>query len=101
MKNSILITVAMAFFSLIVFTQNSYTLNNYAQDVRFEVSGKYSRAIKKDKLTEAKSLNDIIPYYPNNWITEYTSAEIFAYCNGKPMSAVGTNNILSAEQKNV
>lgn len=95
------LSVIILSINVAVIAQNSDTLNDLSQSLRFEVNGKYTRPIKKEKLSEANSLNDLIPYYPTNWITEYISVEIAAFCNGKAMSAIGTNNILSTEQKTI
>lgn len=77
-------------------------LTGFSQDVlNYEVRGKYSRPVKKEKLQEAKLLSDFIPGYPSSWITSYTSVEISTICDGKLMKAVSSNDVLSAEQKNI
>ena len=74
------------------------------QELRFKIHpayASYSSPVKKEKLTEARLLGDFIPGYPVNWISDYLSVEILATCNGKVMKALSTNDVLSAEQKNI
>ncbi len=72
-----------------------------SEDLRYEVRGMYSRAIEKEKLSEAKVISDIISDYPINWITDYISIEILGTCNGEFMTAIGPNAVLTDEQKNI
>lgn len=52
-------------------------------------------------LLDAKTMSDINPGYPTTWISEYISTEISTISDGKAMKAVGTNDILSTDQKNL
>lgn len=101
MKDLIMTSVAALFINLGSFAQiNDSAAADFSRDLRFEVSGKYT-PVTKEKLTGAQSLDDIILYYPTNWITDYISVEISATCKGKFMKARGENNILSTLQKNI
>lgn len=101
-KKLIITSVVVLFIGLTTFAQSSdATATGFSRDLRFEVSGNYSRPITKEKLTGAKSLNDLIPYYPTNWITDYISVEISATSNGQFIKGISANNILSTEQKNI
>jgi hypothetical protein len=72
---------------------------SFAQDLKYELSSKSVNPIKKEKLATAKTMNDIIPGYPDNWITGYVSVEISGTCNGKIVKAKGTDQNLTKEQK--
>jgi len=74
------------------------TVSGFAQDLYFSVHGNYKHAITKEKLSTARSMSDIIPYYPASWITSYTSAEISATGNGTTITSSSSNDIFSEEQ---
>ena len=60
-------------------------------------------SVKKATLHEAKLMNELMPAYPQeyyNTIIDYVSVEILTTCSGKPLTAVGTNEVLTTEQKN-
>jgi TonB family protein len=75
--------------------------SSFAQDLTYEIHGKYTQPIRKETLEKAQSMSDIIPYYPSNWIADYISVEIMATNNGTPMIAAGINDKLSTEQKQI
>ena len=83
------------------YTEGVSTNSSFTQELYFEVRGNYAHSVKKEKLNEAKLINDIIPGYPENWISQYISVEMLATRNGNSMKANGLNNILSPEQKNI
>lgn len=69
------------------------------QDLFYLVKGKYDRPTTIEILQKAKSINDVIPNYPNSWIQDYSSVEISSTCcNKKTMIAKSADNILSKEQ---
>jgi TonB family protein len=74
---------------------------SFAQDLNYEIHGKYTHPIKKVTLEKARSMSDLIPYYPSGWISDYISVEIMATINGTPMMAAGINDKLSTEQKHI
>jgi len=76
-------------------------ITGFSQGLNFNVHGKYSHPIKKAELNDARFMSDIIPYYPAQWIMSYVSVEILATSDGKTMMAMGTNDTLSTEQKNI
>ncbi|MBP7809366.1 MAG: energy transducer TonB [Bacteroidia bacterium] len=60
--------------------------------------------IKKEKLSAAKEMTDIIPNYPKNYfgnIVNYVSVEISGTCNGTSFTSIATNEILTTEQKTI
>jgi len=71
------------------------------RDLNYEVRGIYTHPYKKDKLTKVKSIRDIIPSYPSEWIMGNISVEIFATCGGKVNKALSSNINLTKEQKNI
>lgn len=70
----------------------------YSQDLRYSVHGKYTHPITKEKLSDARSMSDVIPYYPSSWIDSYISAEISAISSGNTQTAASSNDIFSEEQ---
>jgi hypothetical protein len=100
MKKLITTSTFVLFSSLSAFTQNSFG-NTSLQDVTYEVNGMYSHPIKKEKLSDAKSISDIIDNYPAKWISNYISVEILTSYQGKVAKAAGVNDKLNSEQKNI
>ncbi len=70
-------------------------------ELKYDIRERSSRHINKEQLTGAKLISDIISDYPVNWITTYVSVEISATCGGKVLKAVSSNEMLSAEQKDI
>jgi TonB family protein len=78
-----------------------HSLLSFSQEINFDVSGSYTNAITSEKLIAAKSLNDIIPYYPKNWLTNLICVDILANRNGKTDKYVSSNKILTPQQLSV
>lgn len=72
-----------------------------SQDLNYEIQGKYTRGVSKEKLSTAKTMIDIRPGYPTSMIEGYTTTEILVSTNGSVMKATGVNEILTAEQQNL
>ncbi|MEO5907295.1 MAG: hypothetical protein ABIQ11_11250, partial [Saprospiraceae bacterium] len=72
-----------------------------SQDVRYEIRGKYTRGVSKEKLSTAKTMIDIRPGYPSGMIEKYTSTEISVSVDGNVMQATGANETLSASQQSL
>lgn len=62
---------------------------------------KIGRPISEEKLKNAKTIADVIESYPNNWIKDYNSVKIVATIDGKDVEAVGPNDQLTTEQKEI
>jgi TonB family protein len=75
--------------------------DTYGQQVNVGIHPLYQRSVKKEKLNEVKTLGDILPYYPVNWITSYDSVRIIIRQNGKVVSAKGKNVELTQAQKEI
>lgn len=73
----------------------------FAQEMSYEIRGKYAKSVKKETLKKANYLNDFIPYYPSSWVSNYLSVEVVAVENGITYSATGQNETLNDEQKNI
>jgi TonB family protein len=71
----------------------------FAQDLRYEVRGKYVRGVSKEKLISPKTMSDIRPGYPSSMIEGYTSTEIVVNNHGKISKATGANEVLSEAQQ--
>ncbi len=74
---------------------------SFAQDLKYEVNSKLVNPIKKEKLSTAQVMGDLIPGYPTNWIMSYVSVSISGTCNGKPVTVKGSNEKLTEEQKTI
>ena len=73
-------------------------VSGFAQDFNYSVHAKYIHPVTKDKLSSARSMGDIIPYYPASWISSYNSAEISTNSNGITATAKSSNDIFTEEQ---
>lgn len=74
------------------------TNNGFAQELRYDISGKYDRAIKLADLQKAKSLSALSPGFPKSWITTYKSTQISLSGHESMVSARGQNEVLSPDQ---
>ncbi|MDP1814871.1 MAG: energy transducer TonB [Leadbetterella sp.] len=76
-------------------------LSGFAQDLAYEVRGKYLRTVTKDVLEHSNLLSDIIAGYPVNWVKEYISVDVLTEKDGKTEIAKGENQVLNTEQKSI
>jgi TonB family protein len=76
-------------------------LSGIAQDLAYEVRGKYLRTVTKDVLEHSNLLSDIIAGYPVNWVKEYVSVDVLTEKDGKTEIAKGENQVLNTEQKSI
>lgn len=76
-------------------------LSGFAQDLEYEVRGKYLRTVTKDVLEHSNLLSDIIAGYPVNWVKEYVSVDVLTEKDGKTEIAKGENQVLNTEQKSI
>lgn len=76
-------------------------LTAFSQELNYAIHGKYTRPIHKEKLSNATTLSDMMPYYPAAWIDSYSSVEVSTVSNGTSMSAPGDNEILNEYQKDL
>jgi TonB family protein len=94
MKKFIFILVIVLFFGNITFSQD-YNPTSNSNNLSYDLNPVYLHAIKKDKLINIKTIGDIIPQYPSNWIHSYVSVEFSITCVGKLIKVVGTNDKLN------
>jgi hypothetical protein len=79
-----------------------FSQNSVPDGLRFEVLKiNPPLSISKQTLNEAETLADIYFMYKPSWIKEFFSMEIQTIQNGKVMKAVGKNDILNQEQKDL
>ena len=57
--------------------------------------------ITKKQVSEAQTLEDLNERYKPSWVRKYYSVEILANVEGQPKKAIGTNDQLSPEQKDL
>ncbi|MCE4566366.1 energy transducer TonB [Maribellus sp. CM-23] len=86
-----------ASFNAQPYSFSSARVINY--NLNYSVRGKHNRPITRQALSQASSLIDIIPHYPNNWIAQYESVEISGVQDGVAIKATGENDILNSKQK--
>jgi len=71
----------------------------FSQELQLDVRGNYNIEANKEKLATARTLADVMPNYPTNWISGYVSVEITATNQGKTLTGKSQNEVLSSEQK--
>ncbi len=76
-------------------------LSGIAQELAYEVRGKYLKTVTKDVLEHSNLLSDIIAGYPVNWVKEYVSVDVLTEKDGKTEIAKGENQVLNTEQKSI
>ena len=76
-------------------------LPGFSKEPNYYVKGTYDRAVKKEVMTEAKLIRDLVPGYAKNWITDIISVELLVTNNGKVMKADGKTEELNMQQKNL
>lgn len=59
------------------------------------------RAISEEKLKNAQTISDVIENYPSNWITAYNSVTVATTVNSKTIEAIGPDDKLTIEQKEI
>ncbi len=65
----------------------------------YSVRKRYSKRITKSQIKEAKLINDFLPHYPGGWMAEYIEVKIIADVKGQTKMAVGPDNYITAEQR--
>ena len=77
--------------------------SSFAQYYRYEHTGSRAAIVKREVLTDAKLLSDIIPGHPKkyDYDLDYVSVQISGVCEGKSLSATGSNDKLTEDQKNL
>lgn len=59
------------------------------------------RPIKEEKIRNAQTIADVIENYPSNWITAYNSVSVVTTINDKTIEAIGPDDKLTNEQKEI
>jgi TonB family protein len=90
MKNTLITLLASLFF-----------LTGFCQDRKYEVHANEPRPLTKETISKAKTLGDLIPGYPDHWISSYVSVDISTSYDGKVRKAMSPTDVLTAEQKNI
>jgi hypothetical protein len=96
MKKLIFCLATVLFLVNVTFSQ-SYIPTANDNNLSYDLNPVYSHAIKRDNLINVKSIGDIIPRYPYNWINSYISVEISMTCGGKLKKMKGLNDNLTSE----
>lgn len=75
--------------------------SGFSQNLKFDLTKNNKQPVTKEKLSEAKLVSDVILDYPSLWIVDCISTELLGSVNGKTLSATGSGELLSQEQKNL
>ncbi len=87
---------------LLTFIQGAFSQEEPASPLHFEVQRVYpSFWITREKLRQAQTLNDLNKHYKPSWVRMYISVEVTTKEGGEKKLAVGGNDTLSREQKNI
>jgi hypothetical protein len=96
--------LSLILFSLLLsaftFAQNA-SINEPNQNLTYELVGPKSKAIQIEQLNTAETLLDLNQGFPSNWISDYTSVSISTTIDGKENKAIGSDQSLNADQKNL
>ena len=66
-----------------------------------EINRAFGKPLVHEKVSNAKNLEEMLPYYPKNWIENYQSTTITIVSAGKSKIAEGKNNILTPAQSSL
>ncbi|MEM9548860.1 MAG: energy transducer TonB [Bacteroidota bacterium] len=92
----------VAFVAILFVPQKHYGQDEPAFEFVFEVKKVYPPvSISKNDLDNANSLIDLNKRYEQSWVREYKMVEITAVCNGELQKAIGPNDILTQDQKDL
>lgn len=84
---------------MVLFAANSFAqIPIPPQKPNYDIYGSFGRPIKDEVLKSPDNMDDLIPYYPHNWIVSHESTEITIKHNGETKSARGKNDTLTKEQ---
>lgn len=88
-------------FLLLVFLSIGCVFSSFSQnELKFEINKVLPfNSIEENKLGKINTLTDLNKRYPSSWIKEYISVEISAYKNGIKTKALGINEVLNQNQK--
>lgn len=90
------------FFISLTLPNLSFSQDDSSFDLVYEVNRTYpSLSITKEKLTEARTLIDINPYYKPSWVKEYISVEVMASHEGEIKKVKGKSNTFNQAQKDL
>lgn len=67
----------------------------------YGIQRRHRKTVTMKKLKNATLIDDLIAYYPSNWIKNYVSVEIISIHHGKEKKAIGPNNVLNSAQKSL
>lgn len=63
------------------------------------VHNRNDKTVGKSTLENAIKMEDLIKYYPNNWIVDYESVTVYTTSHGKQQNAESKNGVLTSKQK--
>ena len=101
MKN-IHIGLMLLIFIVLSFPRFGFSQDSSDSELAYQVNRIYpSISVTNEGLAQAGTLSDINPYYKSSWIKEYISVEIETFQNGRKRKAVGKNDSLTLDQKDI
>jgi hypothetical protein len=77
------------------------SVESMRENFRYGVYPFHIRAHRRPstELGAAKSMLDLIDEYPSSWVSDYVSTEVSVVSNGQTKTAIGANETLTKEQK--
>jgi TonB family protein len=70
----------------------------FSQDLNIDIHPDYRHSITRDKISQARSMSDIIPYYPSSWIKSYASVQLTTNHDGLAQVASSKDEKLTDAQ---
>lgn len=95
-------SIAAFILLLLAFSHPGFAQESASNEPHYEVNKIFPPfSISKEKLEEAQTLSDLNARYPGSWVKAYVSVEIRTTFRGKPRKAIGENDRLNQEQKDL
>lgn len=69
-----------------------------AQQVAVDVHRAYGKPVRLEQLTDAKTMDDVIAYFPHDWVEQYVKTTVSLDQSGKIQTAEGKSDRFSAGQ---
>ena len=98
----LIFTICFSAYSYVKLTPEGNILDTPAENMTYYyVHRRPSKTIAPGQLRDAKSLADIIEYYPGSWIESYDSVMIFTTSKDKQQKAFGKSAKLTSDQMEI
>ena len=85
------------FFFLLIIS----VLDVFAQQIDVGLNRVYGKAIRQEQLMKAKVMDDLVAYFPHEWVEQYAGTSVKVDQAGKIRMAAGKNDRFSPDQLRV